>query len=1074
MHPSAFGQYTKQNAIDLVVDTIAYVRLDSVNIYMETQLQTGDYYVISPYDSIDSPYVNYWLVFIDEKPLFLWDHLCTYIFINSSNGNYTTGTYNAPPIGYNTSFDSVSVAYEITAPVLNYSSAYSETLADENEHYYAVIFSGYGQNIEPLFWNHLSHMYCALIEKGFPEDNIYALVGNGTDDSTSWGNESLNLDNDFDDDILNVPCTVANLDSIFSELVTKLTEDDLLFIFTSTHGSNDSAAVGDSYLKLYNYEKLWDDTLSAMLEEITCSQMIIPIYACHSGGFVDDLEIPTKNEKRTVFTATSWAQPYARDQRFSDVYGMDKFPYFLITAFRGYHPEYDEPWDQGYPIGEHPKDTIFPFPSYDNLDFHPDTLVIFPDTSYYYGNEDGVIQIGEVINYTKAFDLCFRNFGVIDYDCGFKEDLLSLTGISGNIDTTQTVTGNFIVGGNLTLNDSISLTVDEGSKFFLVNGDLDFEAESELILEDSLLFKNFQTSGSMNVYGGFAAGKVISFESIESTTLTLRFENEDLEPDFSDCDFKNVAFYAYTDTVTIDSSSTFTKSRIKSAEHLTIDDVSFDESTIALVAPSLSTAFAEIKNCSFSLAHSSENSLISLYRYVKFDIADNTFENYEESYGEGKHSVAIEYSGTTGASALNVIDGNTFTSEENEYSHTNGIMLYSSIADINDNDIQDQRVGVMLAGTSQTELVGTRNFCNESTQVIKNNNQYQVYASENSFPTYFTWNVVYHDTLTKYFVLHDLTSQNYDTVDVSNNYWSYKHDPDSNLLPIGHFKYEPIYDPCSKSGLIAGASDLYQTGVDYIENGNYSSAKNTFKTLISSFPKTEHANFSMKDIFQLEPLTENNFASLKTWYLNEDSIIGNERLKKLGENLANKCDEQLDNYETAIDWYEDIIEDPPSLQDSIFAIIDLENCYFQMGIDTNLKVSYCGKMPQFKLNSVRAHLDHRDELLALLLKSKLQKGISDDNQNDFERIKPGKLYQNVPNPFKRNSQIPYELKNESYVQLVIYTYTGRMIKTINEGTKTKGTHVIDFDASGLKSGIYFYSMNINGKTIDSKKMVILK
>ncbi|MBN2172759.1 MAG: hypothetical protein JW731_01420 [Bacteroidales bacterium] len=56
----------------------------------------------------------------------------------------------------------------------------------------------------------------------------------------------------------------------------------------------------------------------------------------------------------------------------------------------------------------------------------------------------------------------------------------------------------------------------------------------------------------------------------------------------------------------------------------------------------------------------------------------------------------------------------------------------------------------------------------------------------------------------------------------------------------------------------------------------------------------------------------------------------------------------------------------------------------------------------------------------------------------------------------------------------VYNYTGQLNRTINEGHKTKGTHFIDFDATGLKSGIYFYSISINGHNSDSKKMTVMK
>lgn len=230
----------------------------------------------------------------------------------------------------------------------------------------------------------------------------------------------------------------------------------------------------------------------------------------------------------------------------------------------------------------------------------------------------------------------------------------------------------------------------------------------------------------------------------------------------------------------------------------------------------------------------------------------------------------------------------------------------------------------------------------------------------------------------------------------------------------------------------------------------------------------------MKDIFNLESLTNNDFASLKTYYLSEDSIVGNERLERLGQNLANKCDEKLGNYEVAIDWYEDMIEYPPTLQDSVFAIIDLENCYSQMEIDSNLKSSsYVGKMAQYKLSTEKAHQDHRNELLALLLKQQRFHGSSDDECENIKSLKSAELLQNTPNPFNGITKISYHLLHESDVKFSIHNYNGQLIKTILVGMKPEGTHTTIFDASGLQSGIYFYSISINGYPTDSKKMTII-
>lgn len=79
-----------------------------------------------------------------------------------------------------------------------------------------------------------------------------------------------------------------------------------------------------------------------------------------------------------------------------------------------------------------------------------------------------------------------------------------------------------------------------------------------------------------------------------------------------------------------------------------------------------------------------------------------------------------------------------------------------------------------------------------------------------------------------------------------------------------------------------------------------------------------------------------------------------------------------------------------------------------------------------------------------------------------------------PNPFNENTQICYELENISSVKLNVYNTSGQLINIIDEGLKPNGIHYSEFNANGLKDGIYFYSININGKTTESKKMIIIK
>ena len=84
------------------------------------------------------------------------------------------------------------------------------------------------------------------------------------------------------------------------------------------------------------------------------------------------------------------------------------------------------------------------------------------------------------------------------------------------------------------------------------------------------------------------------------------------------------------------------------------------------------------------------------------------------------------------------------------------------------------------------------------------------------------------------------------------------------------------------------------------------------------------------------------------------------------------------------------------------------------------------------------------------------------------------LYQNYPNPFNSSSKLKYEIAKLSNVRIVIYDITGREVQTLVNETLKPGLYETTFDGSKLSSGIYFYSLIVEGKSIAVKKMAMVK
>ena len=83
------------------------------------------------------------------------------------------------------------------------------------------------------------------------------------------------------------------------------------------------------------------------------------------------------------------------------------------------------------------------------------------------------------------------------------------------------------------------------------------------------------------------------------------------------------------------------------------------------------------------------------------------------------------------------------------------------------------------------------------------------------------------------------------------------------------------------------------------------------------------------------------------------------------------------------------------------------------------------------------------------------------------------LFQNYPNPFNPSTTIEYSISKESPVSIIVYDITGREVATLVNEVKRAGYYTVQFNASRLSSGIYFYRITA-GDFISTRKMILLK
>jgi hypothetical protein len=83
------------------------------------------------------------------------------------------------------------------------------------------------------------------------------------------------------------------------------------------------------------------------------------------------------------------------------------------------------------------------------------------------------------------------------------------------------------------------------------------------------------------------------------------------------------------------------------------------------------------------------------------------------------------------------------------------------------------------------------------------------------------------------------------------------------------------------------------------------------------------------------------------------------------------------------------------------------------------------------------------------------------------------LNQNYPNPFNPSTSISYTLAQAGNVSLRVFDVTGKEVTRLVDGVQPAGEHKVQFDASRMQSGVYFYTIETSTFK-ETRKMLLLK
>jgi len=176
----------------------------------------------------------------------------------------------------------------------------------------------------------------------------------------------------------------------------------------------------------------------------------------------------------------------------------------------------------------------------------------------------------------------------------------------------------------------------------------------------------------------------------------------------------------------------------------------------------------------------------------------------------------------------------------------------------------------------------------------------------------------------------------------------------------------------------------------------------------------------------------------------------------------------------------------PEIYNRIF--VGTDSGIFMTENGGELWVSVSTGIPNVPITSMKTHNPTRTLVIGTYgcsaYKIDLDNGFTFQNNSSIsEPI--ADLYQNFPNPFHLNSgertstRIDYSIKKSSFVNISIYDIKGRKIKTLVDRNKDTGKWFVNWNGhdksnNQVASGIYFYRLKLDNKTLCVRKMQIIK
>ncbi|MCH8303646.1 MAG: right-handed parallel beta-helix repeat-containing protein [Candidatus Marinimicrobia bacterium] len=266
-----------------------------------------------------------------------------------------------------------------------------------------------------------------------------------------------------------------------------------------------------------------------------------------------------------------------------------------------------------------------------------------------------------------------------------------------------------------------------------------------------------------------------------------------------------------------------------------------------------------------------------------------------------------------------------------------------------------------------------------------------------------------------------------------------------------------------------GISDRNRQATGEFISGNYEEAARLFKEIIRDFPNADGVQYALTLAYESHKELGKR-GELRTYLTGLSNQQANTKVKRSAKLLIMHDMEGAGEFTEALEAGDKLLSENPSDE-------EVNEVLFRQGmIHAWLDES---KLASQKFNEIIRRFPGTDEALFAAEQNEYfgdasfgKKAFGSDLENS-SIPKEYSLSNNYPNPFNPVTKIEFTIPETGLTTLIIYDITGREVTRLIDGNMSAGYHSVNWNASNVASGIYFYRLT-SGDFVSTKKMVLLK